>query len=75
MATKNGARESRSVRLYDHEWVMAEALARLEGEQGAGFGLRQALKRETQRVRRSSQGTRLEALMNQIIRERADGEK
>lgn len=51
MNTRPGPRRERSVRLNDREWAVAEALACLEGETGAAFGLRSALKAEEKRAR------------------------
>jgi hypothetical protein len=42
-SSNNLPRESRSVRLDEDEWVLAEALAELHRERGAGAGLRRAL--------------------------------
>lgn len=40
---KTISRESRSVRLDDHEWATAEAIARMGNRNGAGHGIRAAL--------------------------------
>lgn len=72
MTARREPRESRSVRLRDDEWVTAEAIARLKGENGAGFGLRTALARESHRLMRSADRVEFEALVQQIRRERAE---
>lgn len=70
----NDTRESRSVRLREVEWILAEAISRMgPGRPSAGQGIRDALHREQDRIKRDGQGMRLEALMDQITRERTDG--
>lgn len=54
MNSKPQARESRSVRLREDEWITAEAIARLYGESSAGLGLRTALAHLDRRLRRSA---------------------
>lgn len=49
---------------------MAEAISRLNGEIGAGFGLRAALVREEGRIRRSSDRDRFDAILRNIESER-----
>lgn len=67
----NDTRESRSVRLKEEEWVLAEAISRLgAGRPSAGQGIRDALHHERARINREGLGMRLDALMDQIIRER-----
>lgn len=69
-------RESRSVRLRLDEWVLAEAIARLgAGRPSAGQGIRDSLHRERDRLRRAGQGMALDAYMEQILRERAEGDR
>jgi hypothetical protein len=75
MTSKPVARESRSVRLRDDEWVLAEAISRMNGERGAGFGLRTALKREENRINRSPQRQWLAELQLEIEAERAAGDR
>lgn len=72
MKRKLEARESRSVRLREDEWVLAEAIARLDGENGAGHGLRWALAREAERLSRSNRGMALDFYRDQIMRERQE---
>lgn len=73
MKNRPPARESRSVRLRDEEWVLAEAIARMSGEAGAGHGLRMALAREAERLARKGYGPALKAHLAQIKNERAGG--
>lgn len=70
MTSKPPARESRSVRLREDEWVTAEAIARMSGETSAGFGLRTALAKEAERIARRGLGVRLDFYRDQIISER-----
>lgn len=72
MKRKLEARESRSVRLRDDEWALAEAIARTNGEAGAGHGIRWALAREAERLNRSGLGRALDAYRDQIMRERQE---
>lgn len=72
----DNVRESRSVRLHTEEWVLAEAIARLgAGRPSAGQGIRDALHRERDRLSRAGRGTLLTELMDQIMNERAAGER
>lgn len=73
MKNKPPARESRSVRLRDEEWVLAEAIARINGENGAGHGLRMALAREAERLARRGHGEELSQYRAQILSERTGG--
>lgn len=70
MDTRPAPRESRSVRLRQDEWDLAEAISRMNGEIGAGFGLRAALVREENRIRRSSDRERFDAILRDIESER-----
>lgn len=70
MTTRPAPRESRSVRLRQDEWDLAEAISRLNGEIGAGFGLRAALVREENRLRRSADRDRFSAILRDIESER-----
>lgn len=72
MNRKLEARESRSVRLRDDEWVLAEAIARINGENGAGHGLRWALAREAERLNRAGRGALLDSYRVQISSERTE---
>lgn len=71
MTTRHAPRESRSVRLRQDEWDLAEAISRMNGEIGAGFGLRAALTREGNRIERTQDGPRLAAILLEIEAERA----
>jgi hypothetical protein len=66
MTRKPQARESRSVRLRDDEWALAEAIAELAGEAGAGHGIRIALARDAERIALSGRGEEL-ALRHQAL--------
>lgn len=70
MTTRPAPRESRSVRLRQDEWDLAEAISRMNGEIGAGFGLRAALVREENRIRRSPDRDRFDAILLDIESER-----
>lgn len=65
------AREQRSVRLRDDEWSLAEAISRLNGERGAGFGLRMALKQARGQLVRQHGAEAVESMMKQITAERS----
>lgn len=76
MSNRPPVRESRSVRLRDDEWILAEAIARMYGERSAGFGLRAALAREETRLRRDKvRAAELSRLLRVIETERAEGDR
>lgn len=72
MSNRPRVRESRSVRLRDDEWALAEAIARMNGERSAGFGLRCALLREEARLRRSGRSAELARILAAIEAERPE---
>lgn len=72
MNSKPKAREARSVRLRDDEWVVAEAIARLNGESSAGSGLRTALTMAAASLRRTVGREEFASLLEQIRSERAE---
>jgi len=74
-SSNNRPREARSVRLGEDEWVLAEAIARLNGERGAGQGLRTALKREARRLRRGPDSSEFDLLVRQLTAERTAGDR
>lgn len=71
MNTRPGPRRERSVRLNDREWAVAEALACLEGETGAAFGLRAALKAEEKRARENEGDDTFDHLVKTFLDARA----
>lgn len=77
MATQQqapGARESRSIRMNEHEWSLAEALSALSGGTvSAGAGLRTALQSAVDQAYRQGRGERLEAMADRIRAQRAAG--
>lgn len=76
MSNRPPVRESRSVRLRDDEWILAEAIARMHGERSAGFGLRAALIREENRLRRDKvRSEELSRILLAIETERAEGDR
>jgi hypothetical protein len=75
MTRKPPARESRSVRLRDDEWALAEAIAQLNGETGAGHGIRTALIREAERIARSGHGEELTSARHRLLTARAAHKK
>lgn len=70
MTTKPPARESRSVRLRESEWIVAEAIARHTGETSAGSGIRAALLITANRIRKSGNAPEFNQLIEQITAER-----
>lgn len=64
-------REQRSVRLRDDEWSLAEAISRLNGERGAGFGLRMALKQARGQLVRQHGSETVDSMVEQITAERS----
>lgn len=71
MTTKPTARESRSVRLNEREWALADAIGRMSGNEhySAGRGIREAL-RIAEQVITSDSGEALQRLMDQVMNER-----
>ena len=71
MDTRPGPRESRSVRLNEREWTVADAIGRMGGNEqySAGRGIREAL-RIAEQVIRADSGDDLLRLMDQVTRER-----
>lgn len=67
MTNKPAARESRSVRLNEREWAVADAIGRMSGNEhySAGRGIREAL-RIAERVIVADSGDRLLRLMDQV---------
>lgn len=63
------ARESRSVRLNEHEWATAEAIARISrgGIWSAGAGLRRALEMAEDALTDQGQGARLDQVRDEIL--------
>ena len=73
MTTQPAVRESRSVRLRQDEWDMAEAIARISGERGAGFGLRLALTNMGNKMCQDGKADQLAETLEQIEAERTAG--
>lgn len=77
MTTNEQVRESRSVRLHQTEWDIAEAIARLNlsaplGERvSAGSGLRTALRMAERAIRDSSQGGEFDEIMTRVREQRS----
>lgn len=75
MATTSTARrESRSIRMNEREWSLAEALSTLAGGTvSASAGLRSALQAAVDSAYERGQGDRLEQLADSIQAERSAG--
>lgn len=59
-----GPRKERTVRLSDHEWDTARALAALSGESSsAGLGIRSLIRAEEGRLRASGRGDELDLIL------------
>lgn len=75
MTTRSkGVRESRSVRLHQSEWDLAEVIAFMtapESNATAGQGLRRALSVAADRLRRQGRGAELESLLHEVAAGRA----
>ena len=73
MTERSPVRESRSVRLRDDEWDLAEIIALMSEERAtsAGYGLRVALRTAADRIRRQGRGAELDQLMAQAAQRRA----
>lgn len=71
MTIKPAARESRSVRLNEREWTVADAIGRMSGNEqySAGRGIREAL-RIAEQIITADSGGGLQILMDQIAQER-----
>lgn len=71
MTTRPAPRESRSVRLNEREWTVADAIGRMGGNEqySAGRGIREAL-RIAEQVITADSGETLSRLMDQVERER-----
>lgn len=63
------ARESRSVRLNQHEWATAEAIAKISrgGIWSAGAGLRRALEMAEDALTDQGHGQRLDQVRDEIL--------
>jgi hypothetical protein len=63
------ARESRSVRLNEHEWATAEAIAKISrgGIWSAGAGLRRALEMAEDALTEQGHGSRLDQVRDEIL--------
>ncbi len=74
MDNRPAARESRSVRLSDREWAVADAIGRLAGNEcySAGRGIRQALRIAEQHFHDEA-GLAFARLIDQAQTERSAG--
>lgn len=79
MTTNETTRESRSVRLFQAEWDVAEAVARLCTPQGervsAGLGLRTALRAATEQLRAEGRGEELDRELSRVRIARAERDR
>ena len=66
-------RESRSVRLSQDEWDLAEAISLLNHEGGAGAGLRRALDLAENYYTELDGGVRLDAIRAELVAKRTAG--
>ena len=76
MTTRTIARESRSVRLSQEEWDLAEVIAHMmcpDNSATAGLGLRQALRMAADRLRRQGRGPEMAGLLAGVLAARSDG--
>lgn len=76
MTTNETTRESRSVRLFQAEWDVAEAVARMctpPGERAsAGLGLRTALRAMAAQMRAEGRGEELDRELSRVRVQRAE---
>lgn len=68
-------RESRSVRLSQDEWDLAEAISLLQLGGGAGHGLRTALRWAERQIRTGGRRAELDELLAAVKARREGGER